>query len=138
MIWSFASKLLLATVLVVCGLGLFRIGQVNALTVSGGDSITVSAVVEPVRIIDLNSSGKIFEIISNSPLAVAPTVIQNFDYSRPLPLTKSIESNYLAIVARINDHATGVIYDSSVAARNKLLDFAQLKHVISYESALYL
>jgi hypothetical protein len=138
MLHSFGDRLFLGVCLILSCLLLSQLGSVYALPASASGSITISAVVAPVRIIDVDSSGKVVEIISNSPSPVGPTVIRNLVYSKPIPLTKSIQSQYSAVTARINVHDTGIIYARPSAARLRTSDITELKHPVSYQSILYL
>jgi hypothetical protein len=91
--------------LVLCG------AQSTAAAAQAVDSsVTISAVIAPVRSIVVNQQGVIQQITSNSPAAVTPTVYRNSLQGPAVALNSSILKQYHAILPHLNRQRTGIIY----------------------------
>jgi hypothetical protein len=77
--------------------------------VSSGSAV-ISAEIKPVRYVLIDNNGDILQIESNTPRNVAPLIYKDKYTSPPKPVTKSIETQYQAILAKVNTNNTGVIY----------------------------
>ncbi len=58
----------------------------SADTIAPGGSVTITATISPVRIIVVNSSGAILEILSNGPSDVTPSVYRDSFNTKPIAL----------------------------------------------------
>jgi hypothetical protein len=125
----------LACGLILACLGLSQPLPSSAQSVSG--SVTISATVAAVRLIDIDSSGKIIQIITNTPLAVEPIVIANYVYASPIPLSRRVAIQYQAIVKHLKPDRIGVIYKYSPINQKKHLLLGRIKHLAAYQSVLY-
>jgi hypothetical protein len=84
-----------------------------AADAGAGTSVTVTAVIRPVRIVVVDDRGVITRILINGPGAITPTVHRNSPDGPPAALTPSVSRQYDAIIRRVNTHKTGLIYSSS-------------------------
>lgn len=82
----------------------------SADTIAPGGSVTITATISPVRIIVVNSSGAILEILSNGPSDVTPSVYRDSFNTKPIALTPAVYNRYAAIIRHTDLRKTGVIY----------------------------
>lgn len=82
----------------------------SALAMSSSGSVTVTAVVAPVRYILVNDNDKITEVLSNSHFNVTPVVYRNKFNTVPIALNLAVRSQYLAILPHLDTRHAGVIY----------------------------
>jgi hypothetical protein len=79
--------------------------------VAAATSVTVVAIIAPVREVTVDRGGDIVRITSNCSQAVTPTVIQATS-SQPTLLTPSIQRQYQTIMNHMGTVTTGVIYSA--------------------------
>lgn len=92
---------------------------VRAAPQSAGGSVIIRAAVAPVRYILVDDRGKIREILSNSPTDVTPLVYKNKFDTKPIALSPAIYDQYAAIMTRVDNRRTGVIYQAKAATGKK-------------------
>ena len=108
MLGIFGRPLALCSYVVI---GLFVLATVPVLADSQtGNSVTITAVVAPVRYVLVDDHDSIKQITSNTPLNVVPKAYKNSYQSAPLPLSTAVDSQYVAIMAHVNTKNDGVIY----------------------------
>jgi len=103
--------MLFAITIGVVGAVFNPVGQPAVLADS--NTITITAVVAPVKIMIVDSQGTIQKIISNSPLPTAPIATTNPNC--PLVITPPLLRQYADIAAHHNLNRVGVVYFAPVS-----------------------
>jgi hypothetical protein len=132
------SLVVVSAVFLLAGCMVFSYSQpVLAAPMSSGSSVTITAVIAPVRIILVNGRGVIIKILSNSPANVTPSVYKNKLNTKPTALTHSIYSQYSAIIQHADLHKTGVIYELKSHVDKKNIGWREWINLGSYQSGLF-
>lgn len=84
-------------------------------TYAAGSSVTITAVIRPVRIVVVNDEGTITQILSNGPGDTTPSVHLDKPDGPLLPMAGRIASQYGSIMRRADQQKTGVIYENEEA-----------------------
>ena len=74
------------------------------------ETITISAIVPPMRYVIVDSSFQIKEITSNSPTDIHPVAKLNSAEGVSIPWNTSIEKQYNSLLPHLNFSQPGVIY----------------------------
>lgn len=99
---------------------------------SGGGSVEISATIAPVRIIVVDGSNRITQIISNGPGNITPSVHKNSPEGPLTSVTTRIAGQYAAIMRHINQKKTGVIYKQEPVTRAVRLFSPSSMSLLSY------
>jgi hypothetical protein len=103
----------------VLAAGIFGSTTSVAADPTSGGSVTISAQVAAVRYILVDNHNRVRQILSNTVASVAPVVYRGSFKSVPIGLTPDIAGQYSAIMAHLNVHRTGVIYQAKVVANRQ-------------------
>jgi len=111
--WRFSKLSLFSfrlSLLLICSMLALQFIYYPVAHAQSGNSVTITAVVAPVRTILVDNNLRIIQIESNTPLNVTPSVYKGTYTSKQVSLTPSINKQYKAIINRVNTRKTGIIY----------------------------